>query len=70
MPSVDLYCRVHVRVYLRLTKCGQISVGSRDAYYNVLFDDSAFLFYQREMNQQEKLIQMNKSCYVREVVTE
>ena len=30
------------------TRCGQIIDGSRDAHYKLLFDDSAFLFNQRE----------------------
>ena len=41
------YMTLIMKVYNE-TRCGQIIDGSRDAHYKLLFDDSAFLFNQRE----------------------
>ena len=63
---------MYVYVYLINIRQGVVKLLMDHVMHNykVLFDDSAFLFYQREMNQQERLIQMNKSCHVCEAVTE
>ena len=61
VPSVNLYCRVHVHVHLKdwtKSKYGQIIDGSRDAHYKLLFDDSAFPFNQME----KKLCQLLGTC--------
>ena len=49
VPSVNLYCRVHVTCTFKIGQgVVKLLMESRDAHYKLLFDDSAFLFNQRE----------------------
>ena len=49
VPSVNLYCRVHVTCTFKIGQdVVKLLMRSRDAHCKLLFDDSAFLFNQRE----------------------
>ena len=49
VPSVNLYCRVYVTCTFKIGQgVVKLLMGSRDAHYKLLFEDSTFLFNQRE----------------------